>query len=162
MLAAQGGSLMTIHWPDRYAPEKVAARVSNEISIGAPPAAVWDWLIFAGGWPDWYPNSSDVRIAGGAPALSNGAAFTWRTFGVRVTCTVREFVPCERIAWDGTGTLIDIYHAWLITPHDGGCHVLTEERQNGLAARAQAAFMPNRMFEGHQLWLERLKAKAEG
>jgi len=30
-----------------------------------------------------------------------------------------------------------------------------------LAARAQAIFMPNRMFTGHQLWLERLKAKAE-
>jgi uncharacterized protein YndB with AHSA1/START domain len=153
---------MTINWPDRYAKEKGAARVSNEILIAASPEAVWGWLIRASAWPEWYPNSSDVRIAGGAVALSDGAAFTWRTFGVRVACTVREFVPCERIAWDGTGILIDIYHVWLIMPQDGGCHVLTEEHQNGLAAHAQAAFMPNRMFEGHQLWLERLKAKAEG
>jgi uncharacterized protein YndB with AHSA1/START domain len=152
---------MPINWPDRYAPDAVAARVSNEITIAAPAETVWSWLINARAWPEWYPNSSDVRIAGGAASLGPGVAFTWRTFGVRVACTVRECVPFERIAWDGTGVLIDIYHAWLITPRDGGCHVLTEEHQNGLAARAQAAFMPNRMFEGHQLWLERLKAQAE-
>jgi hypothetical protein len=39
--------------------------------------------------------------------------------------------------------------------------VLTEENQNGLAARAQAIFMPRRMFNGHQLWLERLKSRSE-
>ena len=152
---------MPIPWSDRYAPDKVTARVSNEISIAAPPGVVWAWLVRASAWPDWYPNSADVHIAGGAASLSQDAEFTWRTFGVRVACTVREFVPNERVAWNGTATLIDIYHAWLITPRESGCHVLTEEHQNGLAARAQAIFMPNRMFTGHQLWLERLKAKAE-
>jgi hypothetical protein len=37
---------------------------------------------------------------------------------------------------------------------------LTAENQSGLAARLQAALMPNRMHKYHQIWLERLAAKA--
>ncbi len=153
---------MPIAWPDRYAPDRVAARVSNEMTIHAPPEAVWTQLIRARDWPDWYPNASDVQIEGGAASLCPGARFTWRTFGVSVRSTVREFVPESRIAWDGAGFLLDVYHAWLIEARPGGCWVLTEEHQNGLAARAQAALMPKRMYRGHQLWLERLRARAEG
>jgi len=151
---------MSIHFPDRYATASV--RVRNEIAIDASPERVWAWLIRATGWPAWYPNSSDVRIEGGASDLSAGARFTWRTFGVRVRSTVREFEPFQRIAWDGAGTLLDVYHAWLIEPRGSGSWVLTEENQNGLAARAQALILPNRMREGHDVWLAALKAQAEG
>jgi hypothetical protein len=155
------GISMPINWPQRYAPHRVAAHVSNEISIAAAPRTVWSRLIRASAWPEWYPNSARVQIEGGATDLSLDARFTWRTFGVAVSSTVREFIPCERIAWDGSGALLDVYHAWLIEPRPNGCRVLTEENQNGLAARAQAVLMPNRMHRGHQLWLERLKARAE-
>ena len=150
---------MTIHFPDHYA--RAPVKVRNEIAIAAPPERVWPWLIRAADWPAWYPNSSDVRIEGGARDLSAGARFTWRTFGVAVRSTVREFVPNERIAWDGAGLMLDVYHAWLIEPRAGGAWVLTEENQHGLAARAQALFMPNRMHAGHDVWLAALKAKAE-
>ena len=152
---------MGIIWPDRYAPDRKAVQVRNEIAIGAPPSVVWAWLIRAKLWPEWYPNSRDVEIDGGTPDLSLGASFRWRTFGVLVRSTVREFVPQARIAWDGAAILLDVYHAWLIEPRHDGCWVLTEENQNGLAARAQALFMPNRMRVGHDLWLARLKARAE-
>jgi uncharacterized protein YndB with AHSA1/START domain len=152
---------MPIVWPDRYAPNRVAARVSNEITIAAPAAAVWAWLIRATSWPEWYPNSSAVRITSGKPTLSLGERFNWRTFGVSVKSTVREFVPEERIAWDGSGLLLDVYHGWLIEKRTGGCWVLTEENQNGLAARSQALLMPHRMYRGHELWLSRLKVQAE-
>ena len=152
---------MSIIWPPRYAPERVAAHVSNAITIAAPPQTVWAWLIRAAQWPSWYPNSADVHIAGGGPDLGPHTDFTWRTFGVKVACTVAEWQPYSRIAWSGTGAMIDIYHAWLIEPCPEGCHVLTEEAQNGLAARAQAIFMPRRMFNGHALWLDRLRTQAE-
>jgi uncharacterized protein YndB with AHSA1/START domain len=153
---------MAIEWPDRYQPGRVAATVSNQILIAAPTARVWSLLVCATDWPAWYPNSAEVRIEGDGTELLPGARFAWRTFGVRVRSTVREFVPGERIAWDGRAPLLDIYHAWLIQRRPGGgSWVLTEENQNGLAARAQALLAPNRMFKGHQLWLDRLKAKAE-
>lgn len=153
---------MAIIWPDRYAPDCTAVQVGNQVAINASPAVVWAWLIRAKLWPDWYPNSRDVEIDGGARELSLGVSFRWRTFGAPVRSTVREFVPSERIAWDGTGILIDVYHAWLIEPRHDGCWILTEENQNGLAARAQALLMPNRMHAGHDLWLARLKERAEG
>lgn len=152
---------MLINWPQCYAPDRVVARVSNDISIAAPPNIVWPWLIRASAWPEWYPNSARVKIEGGSADLVLNARFTWRTFGVAISSNVREFIPYERIAWDGSGMLLDVYHAWLIEARPKGCWVLTEENQNGLAARAQAIFMPNRMRRGHQLWLEGLKAKAE-
>ena len=152
---------MSINWPERYATERVTARVSNEITIAAPPTVIWAQLIRASDWPDWYPNASRVQLRHGAAELSPGTSFTWRTFGVAVSATIREFIPNGRIAWDGTAFLLDVYHAWLIEVVPGGCRVLTEEHQNGFAARAQARLMPNRMYHGHQLWLERLKARAE-
>jgi len=152
---------MQIDWPLRYAAHRVAARVSNEVLIDAAPEIVWRHLVAAASWPTWYPNSADVRIDGGAETLAAGGAFTWRTFGVTVRSQVHAFIPPERIAWDGRALLLDVYHAWLIEPRPGGCWVLTEEHQNGVAARAQALFFPNRMYRGHALWLRRLKQKSE-
>jgi len=152
---------MPILWPAQYAPGRVAATVSNEIAIAAAPDTVWAWLVRASAWPSWYPNSHRVRITGGKAELDAGAQFRWRTFGVAVRSTVREFEPPSRIAWDGKGLMLDVYHAWLIEPRPGGSWVLTEENQNGIAARLQALLMPQRMFRGHQLWLERLKTRAE-
>ena len=43
------------------------------------------WLIRAKLWPEWYPNSRDVEIDGGASDLSLGASFRWRTFGAPVS-----------------------------------------------------------------------------
>ena len=142
-------------------PDHVAARVSNHVEVAAPPAVVWASLVRAADWPLWYSNSANVRIVDGGSDLSLGARFTWRTFGVSVRSTVREFVAGERIAWDGSGLGLDVYHAWLIEPRPAGCFVLTEEHQNGWAARLQALLMPQRMFRGHQLWLEQLKRRAE-
>ena len=136
-------------------------RVSNAIEIDAAPAAVWSILVHAVAWPDWYLNSAKVRIDGDRTVLGPDVHFTWRTFGVSVGSTVREFVPCERIAWDGAGLGLDVYHAWLIESRPGGCRVLTEEHQNGVGARLQAWLAPRRMFDWHQLWLERLKQRAE-
>jgi uncharacterized protein YndB with AHSA1/START domain len=161
MLRETENEAMPIIWPKGFETGRTAAHVSNEITIGAPAETVWACLVQAGSWPGWYPNSADVHIQGGGDTLGPGVTFTWRTFGVKVACTVAEWQPYSRIAWRGTGTMIEVYHAWLIETRPGGCFVLTEENQNGLAARAQAAFMPDRMFKGHALWLERLKVRAE-
>jgi len=65
------------------------------------------------------------------------------------------------LAWDAKGIGILAYHAWLIIPTASGCTVLTEETQYGFLCRLGKLFMPNRMHQYHQLWLEGLKRKAE-
>lgn len=76
---------------------------------------IWAWIVRARLWPAWYPNSSGVKILTRASSdLFANARFTWRTFGVRLVSQVKEFLPCERIAWDAVGVAVRAYHAWLI------------------------------------------------
>jgi uncharacterized protein YndB with AHSA1/START domain len=150
-----------IRWPERYQPARCPIHVSNELAISAPVESVWAWLIRAALWPSWYPNAANVRFLEGTPPdLALGTHFRWKTFGVTIQSSVRELVPCERIAWDAHALGLDVYHAWLLQRTPGGCHVLTEETQHGWVARAGALLMPGRMQRYHQVWLEGLRDKA--
>ncbi len=68
----------------------------------------------------------------------------------------------ERIAWSARSRGIDAYHAWLIERRPSGCHVLTEENQNGWLARLNAALRPRFMGRMQRVWLERLVEMAKG
>ncbi|HKM91091.1 MAG TPA: SRPBCC domain-containing protein [Candidatus Acidoferrales bacterium] len=154
---------MPIRWPEEFDPTRSPVFVSNELDIAASPEAVWAWLVRAELWPTWYTNSRNVRILEGPrPDLAPGTRFRWWTFGVRIESVVREFEPCERLAWHARAPGIRAYHAWLLIRTDSGCHVLTEETQHGSLARLGKLFLPNRMYRGHQCWLERLEQKARG
>ena len=150
-----------INWPAGFEPENCPVHVHNEIYVSSSPETVWAWLIRAQLWPTWYPNSANVKFLTGAlPDLALGTTFRWKTFGVTIKSTVLEFVPYERLAWDGHGTGLSIYHAWLIRGTAEGCFVVTEESQHGWLARLGKAARPKRMEQMHQVWLEKLKEKA--
>ena len=150
-----------VKWHDHYEPRNCPIHVRNELDMAAPPERVWAWLIRTPLWPAWYFNSSNVKIISGIDQdLREGSRFHWKTFGVSLVSTVREYVPNERIAWDARAFGVDAYHAWVLRPSARGCHVLTEETQHGLIARLGKLFMPNRMYKYHQLWLEALAGKA--
>ncbi len=150
-----------INWPPEYHTARTPVHVRNELHMPAAPEVVWAWLVRAPLWPAWYVNSANVRLLD-EPALDLklGTRFSWKTFSANVVSTVREYVPPERIAWDGKGIGLDVYHAWLIVRTASGCYVLTEETQHGVLARLQSIFMPRRMHHYHQLWLEQLAARA--
>jgi hypothetical protein len=57
-------------------------------------------IVDATKWPQWYPNSKDVRIDGG-DVLKEGTVFHWSTFGLPLESKVNEFVPYTRIGWYG-------------------------------------------------------------
>ena len=125
------------------------------------PELVWTWLVRADLWPTWYSNARDVIIEGGGHELKLGTKFRWKTFGASLQSTVEEFVPFERLAWSAKGTGIDVYHAWLIERTPQGCHILTEENQNGFLARLSNSFRPGNMERYHQVWLQNLLVKAK-
>jgi uncharacterized protein YndB with AHSA1/START domain len=154
-------ALEGVRWPDHFAPANVPVHVRNEMEIPQPLEHVWAWLIRAQLWPAWYPNSANVRFLKGAgPDLEAGTRFRWKTFGVTIESEVMEFVPKERIAWDAQAFGMDAYHAWVLRETPQGCHVLTEETQHGTLARLQKRVLPNRMYQGHQVWLEALRLQA--
>ena len=49
-----------IHWPQGIVPEHADLFAHNDIVIAAPPGKIWEHLIHATAWPDWYSNASDV------------------------------------------------------------------------------------------------------
>lgn len=151
----------SIHWPERFSPDAAAVHVVNAITVAASPQAVWRVLIGAAAWSSYYANASKVVIEGGGADLYAHARFTWKTFGVDLKTQVQEFQPFERIAWLATAPMIEAYHAWLILPAGGGCHVLTEETQRGIAAQVGRVAFPGRMERWHQRWLEGLARQAE-
>ncbi len=150
-----------IRWPENYKPERTSVHVRNELEMPVAPELVWAWLVRAKLWPSWYANSSNVEIEGGGLDLQPNSKFTWKTFGVQLNSKVEEFVRPERLGWNARGTGIDAYHAWLIEDRPDGCHVLTEENQNGFAARLSNAVRPRNMSRQHQNWLEGLLRKAK-
>lgn len=153
----------TIKWPDRYRPENCAVHVVNELAMDVAPEAVWDCLLEASRWPEWYENAAYVDVSGAPDGrLKDGALFRWKTFGVTIASKVEEFAPHERIAWSATAFGLDIYHAWLIIRTEDGCKVITEETQNGILARLSYFLQPGSMHKFHQIWLESLAGRAKG
>lgn len=151
-----------IEWPDGHHPDDAGVYVSNNLVMEASAEEVWNCLVRAKEWPEWYPNSANVQFLNSeSESLELGTVFRWKTFGATITCKVREFVPGERLAWSSQSTGMSVYHAWQITPSDPGCHVLTEETQNGFIPKIASMLMPGRMHKFHQIWLEQLNKQAQ-
>lgn len=146
-----------ISWPDKYRPEESAVHVVNKLLMDAPSETVWNRLVRVTEWPDWYPNASNVRLLETeGEMLEFGTRFRWKTFGTTIECRIAEFQPPERLAWSSESAGMSVYHAWLISPQPHGCHVLTEETQNGFIPKIAKIIMPGRIHKFHQIWLEQL------
>jgi hypothetical protein len=152
-----------INWPEEYHPENSAVHVVNSLDMDAPADKIWDCLIQATDWPQYYPNASNVEIISGNSEhrLALDTQFRWKTFGMTIETTVVEFQPYERLAWQANMFGMHVYHAWLISEQPNGCHLRTEETQNGLLPRIANLLMPGNIYKQHQIWLEGLKLAAE-
>ncbi len=150
-----------IRWPAEFDPSRAPVHVRNDIVTTAAPDVVWSWLVRAATWPTWYPNCPNVRIEDGGQDLAKGSTFRWWTFGVPLVSQVEEFEPPARMAWNARGLGLWVYHAWLIEPVAAGSHIITEETQQGWVPRLAHKVMPNRMHDGHQMWLGSLRRRAE-
>ena len=151
-----------IRWPDEYKLSEADFYIHNRTDIKASPETVWNILIQAKTWPNWYEGMSNVKVQGSSEGtLKDRSYFTFRTMGRDFDGTIREFVPFQRLAWETTNKKLNAYHAWLIVPTEEGCRVITDESQHGKLARLQKAFLPRKLQNLHDLWLAELKRKAE-
>ena len=153
-------------WPERFDPKTSAIYALNDIDIKAPPEVVWPLLVNAERWFDYFPYEDQVVIRSGEKALGPGTRFTRVTVGFPMSLSVTEFEPHRRLAWattvddDPTGSTA--YHGWVITPTEEGCHLLTEETQQGeFFLRELGHKNPGALYRYHQEWVERLARAAE-
>ena len=133
----------------------------NEIFISAKKEKIWFWLTNATSWPSWYPNSSNIKIINQPEVrLLKNTTFKWRTFNTNIRSQVKEFVPNEILAWEAIGIGLKAYHSWRIVSDSDGCHVITEETQNGWLPTLFSLFIKKGLLKQHQIWLEGLKKKS--
>ena len=153
-------------WPEKNHPKVSAIYALNDIDVTAPPEVVWNLLVDAENWSAYFPPEDQVKILSGESELKPGTKWSRVTVGVPMSLTVTEFEPFRRLAWlttvDGDESGSTAYHGWVITPTEDGCHVLTEESQQGeffleLLGRKH----PGGLYSYHQDWVERLAKAAE-
>ncbi|KVM66265.1 MULTISPECIES: SRPBCC family protein [Burkholderia] len=156
-----------IHWPDGFRPETADLFSHNEATLQASCRDVWEHIVDATRWPQWYPNSADVKIVGDGSVLTANSVFRWTTFGLPLESKVNEFVPYSRIGWYGyaPGTqpsaARSFYHTWYLVPKGGACRVVTDEIGMGPDAAHLRETDESLMHRGHDLWLATLKWMSE-
>ena len=152
-----------IHWPEGFDPSQADLFSHNTLVINASCERIWGHIIGATKWPQWYPNSEDVRIDDGN-VLKDGAVFHWSTFGLPLESRVNEFVPYTRIGWYGyaPGAAPTFYHTWYLKPQGDVCFVVTDEVGKGKDAAHLRETDESLMHRGHDLWLATLKWVSEG
>lgn len=153
-------------WPEKYDPKVSAIYALNDIDVKASPETVWKLLIDAENWSGYFPPEDQVKILSGEPELQLGTKWSRVTVGFPMSLTVTEFEPFHRIAWettvDGDQSGSSAYHGWVITPAEDGCHVLTEETQQGAFFLEELGRKnPGALYRYHQDWVERLAQAAE-
>lgn len=151
-----------IRWPEAYQPELATFTITNSIFISAPPQAVWDQLIHAESWPQWYKGATNVVVEGSSTGkLEAGSTIKWNTMDQNLVTKVVEFEPPYRMGWESRQSTLKAYHAWLLIPTADGTEVVTDESQFGLLAHLQRIFLPSKLRDLHDVWLTELKTRAE-
>ena len=151
-----------IRWPEGIVPEQADLFAHNDIVIAAPPGKIWEHLVHATAWPDWYSNARNVTVNAPSRLLGAGVTFDWITFGAHIHSTVHEFEPTARIGWYGRTDQWLAYHTWLLEPRDeSSTYVVMEETGSGLNPKKLADSNPGHMYRGHDLWNISLKFLCE-
>ena len=153
-------------WPAPYDPKTSAIYALNDIDVNAPADVVWKLLVDAENWSSYFPPEDHVKILSGEAELALGTKYTRTTVGFPMHLVVTEFEQGRRLAWstlvDGDETNSSAYHGWVITPTASGCHVLTEETQQGpFFLEELGRKNPGALYRYHQDWVERLALAAE-
>ena len=127
---------------------------------------VWRLLIDAENWSSYFPAEDQVKVLTGEPELVLGTKYSRVTVGSPMSLVVTECEPFRRLAWattvDGDETGSSAYHGWVITPTANGCHVLTEETQQGpWFIEELGRKHPGALYSYYQEWIESLTRAAE-
>jgi len=152
-----------IHWPEGFNPQTADLFSHNWLLIHASCEKVWNHIVDAEKWPQWYPNSKAVTLLNGAKVLGEGATWRWTTFGLPLESRVHEYVPYTRLGWYGyaPGAPPTFYHTWMLTPQGADCMAVMDEAGIGKAAAQLRETDDSLMHRGHDLWLATLKWVAE-
>lgn len=130
----------------------------HAVEVAAPLDIVWALHTDVNAWPTWQTDITTARLDGG---FTEGASFSWTTFGLRVTSTIYKLAHRAEVLWGGTAEGITGIHEWLFTASPTGVRVATNESFAGAPIAADATRMQELLDGSLQSWLAHLKVAAE-
>jgi uncharacterized protein YndB with AHSA1/START domain len=141
--------------------------IESEITIGKPPAAVFEYVAHAEELPDYVTDFQTVRQeTEGEPAV--GTRYSYQmTRGAQGTFEWTEFEPDSRLAWHGPAVKagpgsMEPAGRWEFRPVGEGTRVKLVMAPNpGGLFKLLAPFMAAGMRKGNADALERLKRRLE-
>jgi uncharacterized protein YndB with AHSA1/START domain len=127
------------------------------ITIGADPRQVWEVLVDAGRWSEWYPDLRSVR----APArLETGTSFSFRTGPVSVKATVDEAEAPRSLRFTGRSRGSTATYTFTLTPlRPDQCEVHLSQEMDGLAAKTMRPMLQKIADTSLPVWLEALRSE---
>jgi hypothetical protein len=148
-------------WPHGEQPAGAQVFAHNERIVPAPPEWVWNPLVAAQEWSEFYANAEFVRLINPRQhRLQRGSVFRWVTFGFPITCEVDICHRPIRIGWRWWRRGAHGYHIWLLQPHERGTRIVTEETQRGVLPGLMRPIMRRLLWLGHSYWLRQLARRA--
>jgi predicted acylesterase/phospholipase RssA len=148
-------------WPTDEDPTIADVFAHNERIVPAPPERVWDLLVAAQGWSEFYANAQFIELADRRQhSLRRGSVFRWVTFGLPIVSVVDLAQRPTRLGWRWWGTGASGYHVWLLEPHERGTRIVTEETQRGTLPLLLRSILRRLLPLGHNYWLRNLARRA--
>ncbi|MDW3193728.1 MAG: SRPBCC domain-containing protein [Cytophagales bacterium] len=151
-----------INWPKEASPSEVDFYIHNRIEVEARPEEVWNLLIQAESWSEWYEGMQNVEVLNDENGMIRSASqLKFHTMNRDFDAQVIEYIPNERLTWETNHPKLHAVHSWLIVQNENGCLLITDETQTGTLAKLQKVFLPNKLQKLHDIWLGGFKEKLE-
>jgi len=139
---------------DRSAP----AFAEHLIFIQASPADIWEIITNVNSWQQW---NSFVTKSHLDRDFQVGAAFKWRSGGIKIASAVTEIIPHKKIVWRGSAIGTKAVHVWEFEAKDTGTMVKTAETFDGWLVRLMKGAFQKTLDQALRTWLQDLKREAE-
>lgn len=101
--------------------------LEQQLTIDAPPGAVWRVLREFGDVAEWAPYLRESREAGGPPVGCGSSRQLRHQWGFRLSETVTEWHEGESFVFDVFGVpfpLVEVCEAWVVSPSKNGSLVI--------------------------------------
>jgi hypothetical protein len=130
----------------------------HQIEIAAPLDLVWHLHTDVNKWPSWNLEITAAKIEG---EFEEGNSFTWTSWDVTVTSTIRVVEDHARTLWSGPVQGIMGIHQWRFEQTESGVLVATDESWSGDPVEADPDSLRDALAMSLVAWLDRLKTHAE-
>lgn len=151
------------NWPKAFKPADSDVFIHHEIDINASALVVWDILIHAAKWPEWYNRAEGLTLVKSADGkLGASGIFIWKPAG-KFTAAIKEFNPPYHICRLGKTDheKMTVYNARVIMPSRDGCKAILYQTRNGPKTKMEKILAPYMISNNIWQSLMGLKEKAE-